>query len=96
MSEYARLKPVPVTSVRLSDGFWAPRLRANREVSLPSQYQSLEETGRLDNFRAAAEKYPAEYGRSDIDRFVHVGAYYTGWAHTKKEAQPHMLCLYHT
>jgi DUF1680 family protein len=31
-----------------------PRLRDLREVTLPSQYQQLEETGRIDNFRRAA------------------------------------------
>ena len=75
-SEYTRLKPVPVTAVKLTDDFWASRLRTNQEVTLPSQYRLLEETGRIDNFRAAAKKDPAEYGRSDIDRFVQVGAYY--------------------
>jgi len=29
----------------------------------------------MDNFRAAAGKDPAEYGRTDIDRTVHRGAY---------------------
>jgi DUF1680 family protein len=75
-SPRARVKPVPVSAVTLKDGFWSPRLRMNREVTLPTQYQLLEETGRIDNFRAAAGKDPAQYGRSDIDRFVRSGAYY--------------------
>jgi len=75
-SPRARLKPVPVSDVKLTDAFWAPRLRINHEFTLPTQYQLLEETGRIDNFRAAAGKDPAQYGRSDIDRFVRSGAYY--------------------
>ena len=75
-SSNARLKPVPISAVTFTDDFWAPRLRINREVTLPTQYQLLEETGRIDNFRAAADKDPAQYGRSDIDRFVRSGAYY--------------------
>ena len=55
----ARLRPVPISAVVLADDFWAPRLRINREVTLPTQYQLLEETGRIDNFRAAAGKDPA-------------------------------------
>jgi DUF1680 family protein len=31
-----------------------PRLRINRDVTLPAQHRYLEETGRLDNFRRAA------------------------------------------
>jgi len=50
---------VPLAAVTLADGFWAPRRRVNREVTLPSQYRLLEETGRIDNFRRAA-------GRVDI------------------------------
>jgi DUF1680 family protein len=55
-SSHARLKPVPISSVTLTDDFWAPRLRINRELTLPAQFQYLEETGRLDNFRVAAGK----------------------------------------
>ncbi|MBN1136296.1 MAG: glycoside hydrolase family 127 protein [Anaerolineae bacterium] len=54
VSPAARLKPVPLTAVTLADEFWAPRRRINREVTIPSQYRLLEETGRLDNFRRAA------------------------------------------
>ena len=48
-SPYARLRPVPLTAVELTDNFWAPRLRINRDVTLPNQHQLLEETGRIDN-----------------------------------------------
>jgi DUF1680 family protein len=49
---------VPVDAVTLDDAFWAPRLRRNREVTIPAQHRHLEETGRLDNFRRAAGKRP--------------------------------------
>ena len=49
-----RLRPLPLTAVRLEDEFWAPRLRLNREVTLPAQYEQCEQTGRIDNFRRAA------------------------------------------
>jgi DUF1680 family protein len=55
-SVYARLRPVPLSAVELGDTFWAPRWRINREITLPSQHQLLEETGRIDNFRRAAGK----------------------------------------
>ncbi len=50
------LRPIPLTSVRISDGFWESRRRINREQTLPSQYEHIEETGRLDNFRRASGK----------------------------------------
>jgi DUF1680 family protein len=40
--------------VTFHDGFWERRRRAVREVMLPAQYEKLEETGRLANFRRAA------------------------------------------
>ena len=52
-SQGARLRPVPLSAVRLTDAFWAPRRRANQQVTLPGQYRQLEETGRLDNLRVA-------------------------------------------
>ena len=61
-SPHARLRPVPLTAVSLTDAFWEPRRRTNREVTIPSQYRHCEDTGRLDNFRRAA-------GTKDIAAF---------------------------
>ena len=60
-SPHARLRPVPLASVRLDDAFWAPRRRVNRERTLPSQYRHLEATGTIDNFRRAAGKSDGAY-----------------------------------
>jgi uncharacterized protein len=54
-SPSARLRPVPITAVRLADDFLEPRRRINREKTLLSQYAHLEESGVLDNFRRAAD-----------------------------------------
>lgn len=79
-SPFARLKPVPLTAARLSDEFWAPRLRINREVTLPSQYRLMEETGRLDNFRRAAGKKDGPfkgymYNDSDVYKWLEACAW---------------------
>jgi len=55
-SPHVRLRPLPLEAVKLADNFWEPRRRINRDVTLPSQYRHLEETGRLDNFRRASGK----------------------------------------
>ena len=55
-SRHARLRSLPPGDVRLADGFWEPRRRINREETLPSQYEHIEATGRLDNFRRASGK----------------------------------------
>jgi uncharacterized protein len=56
LSPYAKLRPVQLDSVRLLDEFWEPRRELNRKVTLASQFDYLENTGRMDNFRRAAGK----------------------------------------
>src|SRR5438874_871769 len=54
LSPRARLRPVPIRAVRLTDAFWEPRRQLNRTVSLREQHRMLEETGRFHNLRVAA------------------------------------------
>jgi len=79
-SEYARLRPVSLRAVSLKDSFWAPRLNKLRKVTLPSQYQQLEETSRIDNFRRAAggRDQPFEgwfFNDSDVYKWVEAVAW---------------------
>ncbi|RLG43467.1 MAG: glycoside hydrolase family 127 protein, partial [Thermoproteota archaeon] len=74
-SPWARLKPIPIEHVKIIDKFWAPRLKTLREETLPSQYNLMEETGRIDNFRRAAGKIKgpfrgAYYNDSDVYKWV--------------------------
>lgn len=55
-SPFAKLAPVAVDAVHLKDAFWAPRLAINNEATIPSQFEQIEQTGRLDNFRKASGK----------------------------------------
>ena len=80
-SPHARLKPAPLTAVTLTDEFWAPRRRVNREVTIPSQYRLLEETGRLDNLRRAAGQQTIPFkGRFFNDSDVHKWLEAASWA----------------
>jgi DUF1680 family protein len=79
-SPHALLRPIPLGAVRLTDSFWEPRRRRNREVTLPSQYRKCEETGRIDNFRRAAGKIGGPfqgryYNDSDVYKWVEACAY---------------------
>ncbi len=49
-SPHCRLRPVPLGAVRMTRGFWAERLRTNREASIPVVLERLREHGVLDNF----------------------------------------------
>ncbi len=47
------IKPVPFTSVRLTDNFWAPRIRKNAAVTIPIAFSYCESSGRVKNFEIA-------------------------------------------
>jgi DUF1680 family protein len=79
-SPHCRLRPVPLTAVRLEDEFWAPRLRTNREVTLPGQYEQCEQTGRIDNFRRASGKKQIDFqgiyfNDSDVYKWVEAASF---------------------
>lgn len=47
------IRPVPFTSVKMTDDFWAPRIRKNHEVTIPIAFGYCESTGRIKNFEIA-------------------------------------------
>ena len=74
------LRPVPFTDVTIEDAFWAPRVRTNREASLPHCFEMCERTGRLRNFAKAAGKMAGKYegahfNDSDVFKIVEGAAY---------------------
>src|SRR5680860_1476937 len=47
------ISPVPFTKVKVTDNFWADRIKTNHDVTIPIAIQKSEETGRVDNFAIA-------------------------------------------
>ncbi len=79
-SPFAMLHPVPIENMSLEDNFWAPRLKILKEVTLPSQYELFEKTGRLHNFRRASGKVKGEFrgyyfNDSDVYKWVEAVAF---------------------
>jgi len=79
-SPFAKLRPVPIEDVHLQDSFWAPRLRKLQKVTLPTQHESCEETGRIANFRRAAGKEKTDFqglyfNDSDVYKWVEAAAF---------------------
>ena len=79
-SPHAALRPVPLGSVTLTDSFWAPRRRVNRDVTLPTQFRYLEETDRLNNFRRVSGKIDAPFvgiyfNDSDVYKWLEAAAW---------------------
>jgi len=44
------IRPVPITSVKLINGFWQVKSDTNRIVTIPHILKQNEMTGRVDNF----------------------------------------------
>ncbi len=79
-SPYAKLVPIPLNRIVVNDAFWRPRLIGLVEKTLPMQYDFLEKTGRIDNFRIAAGLKSGEYtglwfNDSDVYKWVEASSY---------------------
>ncbi len=47
-------QPVSFTKVKITDEFWSPRIKTNRNETIPHAFKKCEETGRINNFLRAA------------------------------------------
>jgi DUF1680 family protein len=67
------IQPVPFTSVKLTDNFWAPRIKKNAQVTIPIAFGYCESTGRVKNFEIAGGldtgKFQTIYPFDDSDVF---------------------------
>ncbi|MGI6367078.1 MAG: glycoside hydrolase family 127 protein [Anaerolineae bacterium] len=73
------LKPVPLSQVTLSGGFWAERQAVNRSVSVPVEYDRCQETGRLAvfdlNWKPQDSWRPHHFYDSDVAKWIEAAAY---------------------
>ncbi|MBI5706235.1 MAG: glycoside hydrolase family 127 protein [Armatimonadetes bacterium] len=67
-----RMRPLPLSHVKITDRFWGARQRALIGQGLEHQYQQLVMTGRIENFRKAKRK---EHGTFEGYRFNDSDAY---------------------
>ncbi|HWE61649.1 MAG TPA: beta-L-arabinofuranosidase domain-containing protein [Chloroflexota bacterium] len=72
-------RPLPLTAVTIDDAFWAPRLRINRERTIPFAYAQCKETGRIDALRLTwtpgAEPVPHIFWESDVAKWIEAASY---------------------
>jgi DUF1680 family protein len=76
------IRAVPFAKTEISDGFWAPRIKVNTEVTVPHNLDRCESTGRIQNFVVAAKKadgaFQGVFGFDDSDVYkVIEGAAYS-------------------
>ncbi len=71
--------PIPFSSVTISDAFWAPKLRVNRENTLPIEYEQCKITGRIDAFRLdwkpGQPNPPHIFWDSDVAKWIEAASY---------------------
>ncbi|MCX7795074.1 MAG: glycoside hydrolase family 127 protein [bacterium] len=80
-SKDAKLKPISLKSVKLTDNFWSKRIETMGEVTLPLQYEIIEETGRINNFRIASGKMKGDFvgfffNDSDVYKWIEAVSFY--------------------
>ncbi len=91
-SPHARLRPIPINAIKLRDRFWQIRLVDLQEVTLPTQYELLEQTGRIDNFRRVAGKVGGEFrglyfNDSDVYKWIEAAAWSLAVQYNAKVAE---------
>lgn len=93
-------EPVPFTSVKVTDNFWAPRILKNHNVTIPIAIKQCEQTGRIKNFKIAGklEKgsfcslYP--FDDSDIYKIIE-GASFSLQTYPDKQLEEYLDTLIH-
>jgi|GEM_PF-5092496 len=80
-------RPVPLTNVNIDDSFWSPRLKTVREITIPYQWDALNDrapgavkSGAVRNLKIAAGKVKGDpYGMvfqdSDLAKWLEAAAY---------------------
>lgn len=80
-SKDAKLKPISLKSVKLTDNFWSKRIEIMGNITLPLQYEIMEETGRINNFRIASGKIKGDFvgfffNDSDVYKWIEAVSFY--------------------
>ena len=86
------LEPVCWKNVQIEGGFWGTRLQINRKITLDSQYEQMEETGRIDNFRRASGEKKGKFeglffNDSDVYKWLEAASYSLGTHPTDKKLE---------
>ncbi|MDX2064754.1 MAG: glycoside hydrolase family 127 protein [Fimbriimonadaceae bacterium] len=79
MSARSPMRRVPLPNIEVTDPFWSTRQRILAEISLPLQFEHLERTGRLANFRRASGIEPGNhdglyFNDSDVYKWAEAAA----------------------
>ncbi|OLS31184.1 MAG: Non-reducing end beta-L-arabinofuranosidase [Candidatus Heimdallarchaeota archaeon AB_125] len=82
LSRFKVSKEIPIEQIKITDEFWSEKLKVNRESAIFHQWEKLEESGTIDNFRIV---------KGDIDKFREGYLYVDSDAHKWAEAAATIL-----
>ncbi|MGH2346025.1 MAG: glycoside hydrolase family 127 protein, partial [Chloroflexota bacterium] len=72
-------RPVKIADVAIDDAFWLPRLRINRERTIPFEYAQCKDTGRIDALRLrwkpGDQPVPHPFWDSDVAKWIEAASY---------------------
>lgn len=71
-------RPISHKFVSISDDFWSPRLKINRDFTIPYEYNQCKNTGRLDAFRlnwTPDQSPPHIFWDSDVAKWIEAVSY---------------------
>ncbi len=76
----ANRRPLPLEQIKITDRFWEPRIRANRERGLAAVYEQLERTGRLAAYQldwqpGGGQPEPHVFWDSDVAKWLEGACY---------------------
>ena len=79
MKTLRKTEPVTLKQIRIRDGFWGPRVRINRGVTLPIEYAQCRKTGRIDawklTWKPGDPNPPHRFWDSDLAKWIEAAAY---------------------
>jgi hypothetical protein len=72
-------RPASLADVVIDDAFWSPRLRVNRERTIPFQFAQCKDTGRIDALRLTwqpgDQPVPHPFWDSDVAKWIEAASY---------------------
>ena len=66
--------PAALNDVKVTGGFWLPRIETNRLVTVKTDFRKCEETGRIANFEKAARREKGGFKGVPYFAWCHRGA----------------------
>ena len=89
---HRRIHPLPLGDVQITDEFWGPRIRVNREVTLKYQLRQCEQTGRIANYEIASGEIEGEFegiffNDSDVYKWMEAASALLNWKDEKGKIQ---------